>query len=655
MNKILSSSAFASRHVEKSSENRVFSDFHAVVTKNYRNIPWSFDEDQMAHDLSLNAYNYLQGCLCFRFGGMTNTEMPQPVDMSDSEKAAVDFLFNQIAPRIDAMVEKKKAKADKCREAGKKGGRPKKGDVSADEKGHVSNTTEEKKGSPFSDSLKCSKSEIKDSNTRVWEKGDYRGIREEGFNHTNSSPEKKGLRRGKRGPASLPPFIPPAGLADDGEKTVFTIGRTVSEERNESTPRRTWRKSYSHFVTDLGVTWEAFRNVDTTTALLAIPCPADFDLWFPTIISAVRGEVPDHIIESWCLTGGRHDMDENRYYINYAKRERAGGITRLLLFRIYNHGFDCVGRYSKILNAELAQNTASDASSDSTHANTRPSKKNAVAASGHAVSAASVTTDAKETPVTEPKDGKATTAQHVEPPKPVVDLVPQIPPQNGIPTEDEKRAVLTEYMVNIRGLDIETIDYFGDYAGWDYRRGSWYIGMKEDGYETKRYMDVPPDSKTVDKRHPRYMVTKNAGLKNHHSEHLFAKENETVFLVEGQFDVRALWCAGCYLAVGVKNLDQLAADIQSPRLTAMNFVIVSDRDGTGESNAERWSKILAENGFASHICRLPEGFRDISEMLKKQGKAAVRRYIDNFMVEQGIEAGEVNQQESNPFLEDNWI
>ena len=235
----------------------------------------------------------------------------------------------------------------------------------------------------------------------------------------------------------------------------------------------------------------------------------------------------------------------------------------------------------------------------------------------------------------------------VEPPKPEVELVPQTTPANGEPTEDEKRQVLEDYMIGERGLDLETISYFGDEAKWDAYRKSWYIAIKEDGYETKRYLDVPPDSKV--KGRPRYMVSKNAGLKNHRSEHLFEKDNEVVFLVEGQFDARALYSAGHYLAVGVKNLDQLEADLKNPRLTAMHFVIVSDRDETGLSNAKKWSDVLTENGVTPHVCRLPKGCRDVADMLKAQGREAVRRLVEDFMVEEGITAPVSAESADCPF------
>lgn len=643
-NTIPSSFYIANETAKKYSESRDFLSVCETVARHFRDVPWSFDEDQMARGLSLNIYNYLQTRLCLRYDGVTNIEIPQPDGMTDLEKAAVEFLYNQVSQKIDVIVERKKAKADKCREAGKKGGRPKKATVSADGKGDVSSETKQEKGSPFFNDVNTCEIEIKNIKNQdsesFGEKGDYRGIREKKFLHTSRRvKERKGLR-GKRGEGSLPPYIPPVGIQDDGKRdgfcesapevrTVYTIERKTTDEDLQSAPRRKWQKRYSHFVTDLGATWEAFRNVGATEALLAIPCPPDFNIWLPIVISAKRGGVPDAIIDAWSRTGGHYDEDENEYYINYAKRERAGGITVLLLFRVYNYGFDCVGRFSNILKSEMARNGASSGKTDSAHANMLSVLKNAAE-----------TPSECEFTIAAPK---------LEPSKPEVALVSQIPPQNGVPTEDEKHSVLAEYMVNIRGLDMETVEHFGDEAKWDAYRKSWYIAIKEDGYETKRYLDVPPDSKCADKKHPRYMVTKNAGLKNHHSEHLFAQDNETVFLVEGQFDVRALWCAGRYLAVGVKNLDQLEADLKSSELTALNFVIVSDRDSTGEGNAAKWSKLLAENGFTPHVCRLPEGVRDVSEMLKKQGKSTVFKYIEDFMVKEGITAPVSAESADCPF------
>lgn len=625
---------FSSEKSADKSANKCFYVSPCVSVSTYFHlIPWDFSEDQLARSLSLDAFNCLQNCLCRRFDGGHGNETPDTAGMSDSEKATVMYLFNRLAPKIDAIIERKKAKADKCREAGRKGGRPKKGGVSID--------SEEKKGSPFSDVVSCSKQEENDAISNLpGEKNHYKEIREKGFHRNSSSTERKGSR-GKRGEDSLPPYIPPEGLKDDSE-TVYTIDRKMSEPDLESTPRCKWQKRYSHFVTDLGVTWEAFRNVEATEALLAIPCPPDFHTWLPLVISAKRGGVPDEIIDAWSWTGAHYDKDENRYYIDYAKRERAGGITVLLLYRVYNHGFGCVGRYSRILKSEMAKNKASDGETASTHADTGEAEKNAVVKPVERNLAI-------EEPLPEPEFviAKPQAEANVEPPKPEVELVPQTTPANGEPTEDEKRQVLEDYMIGERGFDWDTISYFGDEAKWDACRKSWYIAIKEDGYETRRYLDVPPDSKV--KRHPRYMVSKNAGLKNHRSEHLFEKDNEVVFLVEGQFDVRALYSAGHYLAVGVKNLDQLEADLKNPRLTAMHFVIAADRDETGLSNAKKWSDVLTENGFTPHVCHLPKGCRDVADMLKTQGREAVRRLIEDFMVKEGITAPVSAESADCPF------
>lgn len=630
---------FASENAKQKSFS---SDFRDIAAKNIGRIPWEREDLQEAHSLSLDDFDDLLTTLGLFFEGITNTIVPLDHNAPMDEKAVAtkQRIIQRVSSRINAIVEKQKHLSEIRSHAGKQGGRPK--------KAKAQNTPEPQteKANAFQDDIKYCNDETKSSSIQdsksFGEKGDYRGIRERKFLHTSRrAKERKGCR-GKRGEASLPPYIPPAGIQDDekhdgfGEsaaevKMVYTIDRKTTYGDSQSAPRRKWQKRYSHFVTDLGVTWEAFRNVEATEALLTIPCPPDFHTWLPIVISAKRGGVPDDVIDAWSRTGGHYDEKENRYYIDYAKKERAGGITVLLLYRVYNYGFDCVGRFSNILKSEMARTTASDAKTASTRADMLPVLKNAAE-----------TPSEYEFTIATPK---------TESPKPVVGLVPQIPPQNEVPTEDEKRSVLAEYMVNARGLDMETADHFGDDAKWDAYRKSWYIAIKEDGYETKRYLDVPPDSKCADKKHPRYMVTKNAGLKNHHGEHLFEKGNETVFLVEGQFDVRALWCAGRYLAVGVKNLDQLEADLKNPRLTALHFVIVADGDSTGESNAAKWSKILAENGFTPHVCRLPEGVRDVGEMLKAQGREAVRRLVEDFIVEEGITASVAD----NPYLDDSWV
>ena len=55
---IPASSVIANQQGDK---NSVFSKNREIVAKNFGKIPWTLDEDQMAHGLSLNAYNYLQG------------------------------------------------------------------------------------------------------------------------------------------------------------------------------------------------------------------------------------------------------------------------------------------------------------------------------------------------------------------------------------------------------------------------------------------------------------------------------------------------------------------------------------------------------------------------------------------------------------------
>lgn len=633
------------------------------VSQHFRDVPYSFEEDQMAHGLSLNAYNCLQTSLCLCFEGVKNIEMLQTVEMTDSERATVLFLYNQITPRIDSIVEKKKAKADKCRAAGKKGGRPKKASLSTVKKGDPLQQEEVKKGDPFCDSVNTCNNEVntiekQDSPTESGKGGYIGGIGEKRIcssTSLNRSRLNRKRGRGEKGLDPLPPYNPPTGVVESARQeflknsalenesapesdVVFEIRRQIADERPDLRPRHHWQRYRPRVVTDLGVTWEVKKNVTPVEALTTIPCPPDFDTWAPLVISAKRGGVPDAIIDAWSRTGGHYDKDENQYYIDYAKKERVGGITVLLLYRVYNYGFGCIGRFSKTLKAEIASEKASGEKSVSTHVNTRPSSKNAVAASGHAVSIRPTPNPMIEEPLPEPETEIIVANPNVVPPKPTVELVPQTSPVNEDPTDEEKRKVLEDYMINTRGLDWDTISYFGDDADWDSRRKSWYIRMKEDGYETKRYLDVPPDCNAKDKlRHPRYIVTKNSGLKNHKREHMFEKDNEVVFLVEGQFDVRALKCAG-YLGVGVKKPDQLEEDLRNPNLTAMHFIIVCDSDGTGLSNARKWSEILEDNGFQPHVCHLPKEFADVSAMLKAQGKVAVMRYIEEFMVKEGITA-----------------
>lgn len=644
-NTIPSSFSVANFSSEKSADKSANKCFYVPpcvsVSTYFHLIPWDFSEDQIARSLSLDAFNHLQNCLCMRFDGGHGDETPDTAGMSDSEKATVMYLFNRVAPKIDAIVERKKAKADKCREAGRKGGRPKKGGVSID--------CEEKKGSPFSDVVSCSKQEENDAISNLpGEKNHYKEIRGRKVHRNSSSTGEKGYK-GEKGLDPLPPFIPPKELLDLSGETdsdsVFEIRCQLAEKRPDLTPRRHWQKYRPRFVTEMGVTWEVRRNVTPVEALMAIPCPVDFNIWFPIVISAKRAGVPNSVLHEWSRKGcsdNDYDFDLNEYFFNYAARPRQGGITEKLLFKVYNYGLDCVGRYSKAINAEMAHLMASDGKTSDTHADTGEAGKNAVVKPVERNLAI-------EEPLPEPEFviAKPQAEANVEPPKPEVELVPQTTPANGEPTEDEKRQVLEDYMIGERGLDLETISYFGDEAKWDAYRKSWYIAIKEDGYETKRYLDVPPDSKV--KGRPRYMVSKNAGLKNHRSEHLFEKDNEVVFLVEGQFDARALYSAGHYLAVGVKNLDQLEADLKNPRLTAMHFVIVSDRDETGLSNAKKWSDVLTENGVTPHVCRLPKGCRDVADMLKAQGREAVRRLVEDFMVEEGITAPVSAESADCPF------
>lgn len=669
----------ANEIAKKYSDSHNFVTVCSCITKHFHDVPLSYDEDQMAHSLSLNVYNCLQACLCMCFDGIENIELLELVEMTESEKAAVLHLYNQVAPRIKTIVEKQKRISEIRRAVGKKGGRPRKNQSaetpSIDIKNQFGFSKEQNDGLNTCNIENNVKTNLV-SETISGKGGYIRGIGEKRVYRRSLSYREKGLQ-GEKGLDPLPPYIPPeefsekekqeivenavskSGSAPD-EKTEFEIRSQIKEKRPDLTPRRKWQKRSSHFVTDLGVTWEAFRNVEAVVALTTIPCPSDFDTWLPLVISAKRGNVPDEVIDAWSRTGGHYDHDENQYYLDYAKKERAGGITVLLLFKVYNHGFDCVGRFSHILKSEMTHNRAFYGKTASDHANTLPSSKNAVAASGHAVVRPSERNLLIEAPLSEPETefsiAKPQTEAKPEPSsKPVAELIPQTPPANGEPTVEEKRKVLEDYMIGERGFDWDTISYFGDDAKWDPYRKSWYISIQEDGYETKRYLDVPPDCNAKDKlRHPRYIVTKNSGLKNHKREHMFEKDNEVVFLVEGQFDVRALKCAG-YLGVGVKKPDQLEEDLRNPNLTAMHFIIVCDSDETGHSNARKWSDILEDNGFTSHVCHLPEGFADVSAMLKAQGRVAVMEYIEDFMVKEGITGPIIGQPEDNPYLDDSWV
>ena len=76
-NTIPSSFCIANETAKKYSESHDFLSVCETVAKHFRDVPWSFDEDQMARGLSLNIYNYLQTRLCLRYDGVTNIEIPQ--------------------------------------------------------------------------------------------------------------------------------------------------------------------------------------------------------------------------------------------------------------------------------------------------------------------------------------------------------------------------------------------------------------------------------------------------------------------------------------------------------------------------------------------------------------------------------------------------
>lgn len=670
-------SSIANEIAKKYSDSRNFVAICSSVANHFGEIPMTLEEEQMAHGLTKDSYNYLKTSLCMLYDGIENTDMVQPVEMNESEKAAVTFLYDQISPRIKSTVEKRKAISEKRSAAGKKGGRPRKANANEPQE------QESKKANAFENGVNACENVLKECKNSP----SGSGLREETYKEnkrrkvfsrgSKKRQEKRGV--GEKGLAPLPPFIPPTELLEKqnreivensaakngtatNEKTVFEIRRQIEEKRPDLTPRRHWQKYRPRLVTDMGVTWEAHPNAEPTEALLAIPCPPDFDTWFPIVISAKRGGVPDAIIDAWSRTGGHYDHAENQYYIDYAKRERAGGITVLLLFRVYNYGFDCVGRYASKVKAEKAWETYQDANSGSPHANTRQSSKNAVAASGYAVVKPTESNPVIEAPINEPETEYtiASSPSNVEGKKPTVALVPQVPPANGIPTDAEKRKVLEDYMIGERGLDLETIRHFGDDAGWDYRRKAWYIAIRQDGHVIRRYLDVPPDSKCDNAKYPRYILPSGVRLSNYMREHMFEQGNDTVFLMEGQIDVQSVHCAGGYRGVGVKSLEQFDADLKSPNLTARNFIIVADRDAAGNANAEKWSKVLAENGFNAHVFQLPEGCRDINCMLKTYGRQEVAYSIRQFMEDGGLTAAQApnaqrHGEECNPYLDDSWI
>lgn len=600
---------FASEEGKHFSKQQSADDSHDVVTKNFGRIPWTHEELLQAHALSRGHYDSLVTRLCLLVDGVETAETRCPPEDFDGAMASLEeTIYNLLVPRINAILSKKRGKATKCSEAGKRGGRPRKSTKGGAKKGHPFDSIDNKKGSPFSDNINDCASTSNDAN-----QNDVK---------TSSPPHAYTLciyNEGGRG------FSPYTGFIEDSNtNNKECILDSRGGVKNGIDP--VWGfngdvKIKWGFDVPLERTWDAWSDPTLHDILSVFPVPPDRGRWLALSMAiydfCVTHNVPNahDEWETWCRGGQRFNKEENdeqwASFGHKTLRDDAGRkITWRTLLKAWWGGLSIVRPVLGAGEASHGNNTESRSRKSGGRARSRREWRDPfVPASGHMVCC-----------------GKTIT----EMPDVIYGTVEDAAARAAIPSDEELDKMMVAFMAN-RGFPEWFVRSMGCRGVWHEATGRPaveipYIGEK-DWYVAYRFMDIGPNEKDGRER---YRMS-SGPARNYCQNFLIREEMNTIFLVEGQFDAASIVLTGCP-AIAVKSISNIVAHEKAKPVAGRRFIILRDGDAAGENYAEAWRKKLEENGLPVSVEVLPEDVKDANEYLMKYGKDALadrlREFID---------------------------
>lgn len=198
-------------------------------------------------------------------------------------------------------------------------------------------------------------------------------------------------------------------------------------------------------------------------------------------------------------------------------------------------------------------------------------------------------------------------------------LKPETPEMQGYITRcAANRTEAENYFCRERGLLPETVSSFrlgfdtADRAAVIPYPPKWY-------YCVRRFLDIPPDGKGRKYDNP-------SGGKPVFNAAALGQDRRPVFILEGQIDALSIMDAGGLACTGQNEPAAFVA--LAKRSPAPGYIIVSDQDEHGAEAAAKLRAALQKENITSETAIMPPGIHDVNEFLRKQGREALKAWID---------------------------
>ena len=626
---LLSSSVSSSCPAEKFSENPQLTDFQDTGYMSEKvTISMTFTIGE------LHRMQWLTNTQCANVvHGFTATLAPDYLTyerMPSEQDAPLPNFEDEIIRKIGEAFVKTRQSGNSTteifREYGRLGGRPRKGEEKPKKK-PSKRTAKRHRKPPFSGNEKPPFPETKDIdektpffyNSNDCESNTNEQLLTHACAHTRiyKSEDNIDIRRGDAIIESLetrdtietnnPTYSISQEKKNDSEKGVLELTPETVSDGSDSTSGgdvKTGRQVYVKTrVNYPEVTWPTKTNASPEEMLLALQPPPD-RRWHTLTVSYKRGGGSREVWDIWSRRDIAHyDKERNDWFWDSIETgpETAleDKITIGALRGAYWHGISTVRPF---LGATGAFYSHSTKQKDGDLANgTKHRGENTMVAplSGHAVCG----------------DGSIGEGA------PVCTLV-----------KEELTKMMMDFMTN-RGFTKEFIASRGYEGTWHKVTGRPAVKITQPGHPgcfVYRFMDSDPDSH--DGRPKYYESTGDAF--NYNDLVLKDLSIHNVFLTEGELDADSI-CQTGYAAMAVHVPQKFEKALDENDLTGKHFVIVADRDETGEAKGNELAKLLESRGLSYSIHTMPEGFKDPNAYLRQFGTIALRDRMMEFLWEDG--------------------
>ena len=138
-------------------------------------------------------------------------------------------------------------------------------------------------------------------------------------------------------------------------------------------------------------------------------------------------------------------------------------------------------------------------------------------------------------------------------------------------------------------------------------------------YCVQRLLNIPADGHGSKYNNPQ-------GKKHVYHAEATNQGKRPVFVLEGQIDALSIIDAGGIACTGLNEPKEFLSIAKG---TAPGYILVGDRDEHGENAAENLKNALKKEHIPSETARMPPGVKDVNELLRKEGREALSKWIEN--------------------------